>query len=67
MPGSCQHLALCSKAWSDVTYMDEIQGRFREKLTNEMKRDVNEKAIEYSIQVRNLQHDWLYNRCVSAS
>ena len=64
MPGSCQHLALCSKAWSDVTYMDEIQGRFREKLTTQMKRDVNEKAIKYSIQVPN--HTWLQTRCVSA-
>lgn len=51
LPNSFEHLALCSKAWSDATYLDEIPGQFRERLTDQMKREVNEKALEYSRQV----------------
>lgn len=51
MPGSFWHLSLCSKAWSDLTYMDEIQGKYREGLSSSDKREVNEKALEFSSQV----------------
>lgn len=51
MPGSYWHLSLCSKAWSDVTYLDEVQSKFREPLTVQMKREVNEKALQYSSKV----------------
>lgn len=50
-PTSFEHLARCSKAWSDATYLDEIKGTFKEKLTDQMKRDVNEKALVYSEKV----------------
>jgi hypothetical protein len=49
MPGDSNTLALCSKAWSDITYLDDIK---REKLTDEQKREVNAKAITYCEQVR---------------
>jgi hypothetical protein len=52
MPRSAHYLALCAKTWSDLTYMDEIHSRFREKLTAQFKQDVNAKAIEYSRRVR---------------
>jgi len=51
MPLSCQTLALCSKAWSDTTYLDEIKGAFREKLTDDMKRSANEMGVAYSEKV----------------
>lgn len=49
MPGDSNTLALCSKAWSDITYLDDIK---REKLSDEQKREVNAKAITYCEQVR---------------
>lgn len=53
---SSQNLARCSKAWSDLTYMDEIQGKFHEPLTHEAKRHFNEKALAYSKQVCFILH-----------
>lgn len=50
LPKSDWHLSLCSKAWSDLTYMDEIEGQFKEDMNDQIKRDVNEKAFEYSAQ-----------------
>ena len=50
-PKSFEHLARCSKAWSDATYLDEIKSKFKEPLTDQMKRDVNEKALSYSKEV----------------
>ena len=51
LPESCEHLALCSKAWSDATYLDEIHNKFKEPLSNQMKKDVNMKARELAIKV----------------
>lgn len=43
---------MCSKAWSDLTYLDEIHRLpHKEVLTDEQKRDVNTKAISYCEQV----------------
>eukprot|EP00884_Botryococcus_braunii_P006378 jgi/Botrbrau1/15741/Bobra.4_1s0109.1 len=48
MPGQSEILSLCSKAWSDVTYLDEIHNiPHKEQLSDEQKREVNTKAISY--------------------
>ena len=52
MPRSAHYLALSAKTWSDLTYMDEIHSKFREKLTVQFKQEVNNKAMEYSRRVR---------------
>ena len=54
LPDSCQHLSLCSKAWSDATYLDEIHNQFKEPLSNADKRDVNLKAKQYAEKVETL-------------
>lgn len=57
LPDSCEHLALCSKAWSDATYLDEIHtSKFKEPLSIQNKRDVNLKAKEYAEKVENWHH-----------
>ena len=50
-PTDFDYLARCSKAWSDATYLDEITGKFKEKLTDQAKRGFNEKALGYSKKV----------------
>ena len=55
-PTNFDYLARCSKAWSDATYLDEISGRFKEKLTDQAKRDFNERALGYGKKVCNSQH-----------
>lgn len=50
-PTNFDYLARCSKAWSDATYLDEISGKYREKLTDQAKRDFNERALGYSEKV----------------
>lgn len=56
LPGQSEILSMCSKAWSDMTYLDEIHRLpHKEVLTDEQKRDVNTKAISYCEQVRHLQ------------
>ena len=55
-PANFDYLARCSKAWSDATYLDEIAGKFREKLTDQAKRDFNEKALGYSKKVLVAKH-----------
>lgn len=52
LPGKAEILSLCSKAWSDVTYLDEIHNvSYKESLSDEQKREVNTKAIGYCEQV----------------
>ncbi len=52
LPGRPEILSLCSKAWSDVTYLDEIHNiPYKETLTDEQKREVNTKAISYCEEV----------------
>jgi hypothetical protein len=48
VPNVGDTVCLVAKAWSDVCYLDEI---FKERLTDQQKRDVNMKAIKYSRQV----------------
>lgn len=56
MPESCEHLALCSKAWSDATYLDEIHNKFKEPLSNQMKKEVNMKARDLAVKVGSYLH-----------
>lgn len=48
VPNVVDTVCLAAKAWSDVCYLDEI---FKERLSDQDKRDVNSKAIEYSKKV----------------
>ena len=41
-------LCLAAKAWSDVCYLDEVQGASRERLTEADKQAVNRIAMGYA-------------------
>ena len=51
MPNVTDTLCLAAKAWSDVCYLDEIQGPCREPLSTADKQAVNRKAMHYAQQV----------------
>lgn len=52
VPNTVDTLCLAAKAWSDVTYLDEIETIKRERLSIQDKQNVNLKAMEYAKQVR---------------
>ncbi|BDA42221.1 probable regulator of microtubule dynamics protein 3 [Coccomyxa sp. Obi] len=50
VPNTVDTLCLAAKAWSDVTYLDEIETNKREGLSIQDKQNVNLKAMEYAKQ-----------------
>ena len=50
-PKDAEFWALLSKVTSDMTYLDEIQGEHREKLTDADKRAFNKQAMEHAKKV----------------
>lgn len=51
-PKDAEFWSLLSKAMSDMTYLDEIQGPHREKLTDDDKRSFNTQAMEHAKKVK---------------
>lgn len=53
-PQDSEFWSLLSKATSDLTYLDEIKGPHREKLTDNDKRAFNTQAMEHAHKVSKL-------------
>ena len=51
VPDATDTLCLAAKAWSDLCYLDEIEGPCREPLSTADKQAVNRRAMQYAQQV----------------